>query len=279
MRQFTTWETLQALIGTTSEGADLDFKERLDPKEAQIQIECAKDVAALANVLGGHLLVGVSTEMGRTRCKGFHGIDKLLAAEISQIFEEAVKERARPSPRVSVRSIEVPNTPRIVVVVAVEPSPIAPVGVSLRQQAGGHLVDSGWIFPYRVGSLTQYLHPDQFGVYESMSTRRSAAILQSIPDEQRKMLVLRWMEPVIIAGGPMSRPSRLDVALSHVKLEENVACFLMQTDQKTTTTIAVPLDDIASIWRSVEEPGGWQVSVRGLLRNDGRHRWEYSTTR
>src|SRR5271163_2557380 len=65
VRDLTSWDKLQTLIGTTSEGADLDFKEALDPSRGSAgHIECAKGVAALANVLGGHLLLGVSTEMG-----------------------------------------------------------------------------------------------------------------------------------------------------------------------------------------------------------------------
>src|SRR6516162_9995369 len=83
MRTLTSWENLQSLVGTTSESADLDFKETLDPKDPKSKIEFAKDVAALANVLGGHLLVGASTDMGNTRCKGFHGIDIDLAGKIA----------------------------------------------------------------------------------------------------------------------------------------------------------------------------------------------------
>ncbi len=179
MRNLTSWDSLQPLIGTTSEGADLDFKATLDPSKGKI--EFAKDVAALANVLGGHVLVGVSTDMNGTRCTGFHGIDKELATEISKVFEEQVKDRCRPTPIFNVRSIGREGTSKVVVVISVEASPNAPIGVCLRQDKGGLLVDKGWAFPYRVGSLTEYLHPDQFGVYESMSARRAAAFLNSIP--------------------------------------------------------------------------------------------------
>ena len=106
MRDLTSWESLQLLIGTTSEATDIDFKETLDPKGSDVGIECAKDVAALANLLGGHVLVGVPTEMSRTRCTGFHGIDKDLASKISTIFEEQIKNRCRPTPIFNVRSID-----------------------------------------------------------------------------------------------------------------------------------------------------------------------------
>src|SRR5882724_3886749 len=171
MRTLTSWDSLQPLVGTTSESGDLDFKATLDPSKGKI--EFAKDVAALANVLGGHVLVGVSTDMGGTRCTGFHGIEKDLATEVTKVIEEQVKDRCRPTPILNVRSFSLPVSPKVVVVVAVDASPLAPVGVCLRQDKGGLLVDKGWAFPYRVGSLTEYLHPDQFGVYESMSARRA----------------------------------------------------------------------------------------------------------
>src|SRR6266849_7717466 len=120
MKKKTSWDSLQPLVGTTSEGADLDFKATLDPSKGKI--EFAKDVAALANVLGGHVLVGVSTDMGGTRCTGFHGIEKDLATEITKVIEEQVKDRCRPTPILNVRSFVLAGSSKVVVVVAVEAS-------------------------------------------------------------------------------------------------------------------------------------------------------------
>ena len=145
MRSLTSWDSLQSLIGTTSESADLDFKATLDPSKGKI--EFAKDVAALANVLGGYVLIGVSTDLNGTRCTGFHCIEKALAAEITKVIEEQVKDRCRPTPVFNVRSIGREGTTKVVVVVAVEASPRAPIGVCLRQEKGGLLVDKGWAFP------------------------------------------------------------------------------------------------------------------------------------
>src|SRR5215831_10397704 len=103
MRNLTTWDHLLPLVGTTSEGADLDFKATLDPSKDRIEV--AKDIAALANVLGGHLLVGTSTDTNGTRCTGFHGVGRREATKITTLIEEQVKERCRPTPVCSVRSI------------------------------------------------------------------------------------------------------------------------------------------------------------------------------
>jgi hypothetical protein len=64
------------------------------------------------------VLVGVSTEMGATRCTGFHGIEKDVAPRIAKMFEEQVRDRCRPTPVFNVRTIDLPAMSRVVVVVA-----------------------------------------------------------------------------------------------------------------------------------------------------------------
>jgi hypothetical protein len=281
MRDLTTWESLQPLVGTTSESANLDFKETLDPSREKIEIECAKDVAALANVLGGHVLIGVSTEMNRTRCTGFHGVAKQRATEITKAFEESVKNRCRPTPVFNVQSIDLLNTPNVVVVVAVEASPIAPVGVLLRQERGGALVDEGWAFPYRVGSLTKYLQPDQFGAYESMSARRAAALLSSIPSVERLVLTLRWVVGSALptgsgyGDGQSSHLESLKVRFDRVDLLGNVATFSAIDDQ---LPVHLPLDQIKTVWRKTKDGAArWEVSILGSLhRDDGE--WQHWPT-
>jgi hypothetical protein len=274
MRTLTSWDSLQLLVGTTSESGDLDFKATLDPSKGKI--EFAKDVAALANVLGGHVLVGVSTDMGGTRCTGFHGIEKDLATEIAKVIEEQVKDRCRPTPILNVRSFSLPGSPKVVVVVAVDASPLAPVGVLLRQDKGGLLVDKGWAFPYRVGSLTEYLHPDQFGVYASMNARRSAALLNSIPADERQQVCLSWATRSLpSAVGSVSVGRLIGTIKVHfvcVDLLGNVASFI---DPDSQSRIDLPLDQIRTVWRRTNSDGHiWEVSLLGQVRReDGEQRY------
>lgn len=267
MRSLTSWESLQPLVGKSSEGADLDFKETLDPSKGKI--EFAKDVAALANVLGGHVLVGVSTDMDRTRCTGFHGVDKDLATKITKVIEEQVKERCWPTPIFNVRSFGLPDSPKVVVVVAVEASARAPVGVLLRQDKGGLLVDKGWAFPYRVGSLTEYLHPDQFGVYESMTARRAAAILSSIPLDERDKLILRWVVRAALSGGGFgagqsARLEEVEVRFEGVDPLGNAASF---REPNGAGQLDIPLDQIQTVWRTKDR---WAATINGSIRQ-----WQY----
>jgi hypothetical protein len=283
MRVLTNWKDLQALVGITSEDTSLDFKETFDPSKGNKGgIELAKDVVALANVLGGHVLVGVSTEMNATRCTGFHGIDKDLAAKVTKVFEEQVRDRCRPTPVFNVRLIDLPNAPRVVVIVTVEPSPVAPIGVCLRQESGGHLVDKGWVFPYRVGSLTEYLHPDQFGVYESMSARRAAAFLNSIPTTERTSVNLRWVVGTVPTGsgygdGQARHFESLTVKFDRVDLLGNVASFTElrgSGPERFGPPVSLPLDQIQTVWRKTKgRETSWEVSLIGSLHFDANE-WQ-----
>ena len=271
MESLTSWASLQPLVGKSSESADLDFKETLDP--AKGQIEFAKDVAALANVLGGHVLVGVSTDMERTRCTGFHGIERALATKITTVFEQQVKDRCLPSPIFTVRSIDVLSSSNVVVVVAVEASSRAPIGVLLRQDKGGLLVDKGWAFPYRVGSLTEYLHPDQFGVYESMTARRAAAILSSIPPDECDRRILRWVVRAALSGngfgdGQSTRLESVEVRFEKLDLLGNAALF---SAPNGAGQLDIPLDQIETVWRTM---GRWAATINGSIRQTNGE-WQY----
>ena len=274
MRTLTSWESLQPLVGTTSESGDLDFKATLDPKDKKI--EFAKDVAALANVLGGHILVGVSTDMGGNRCTDFHGIERDLATDITNAFERQVKDRCRPTPILNVQSFTKPGSVKVVVVVAVELSPLAPVGVRLDEVKGGHLVGKGWVFPFRVGSQTDFLIPDQFGVYESMNARRAAAILNSIPASERQQVCLSWpTRSLPPAGGSVSvgrLGGTMKVQFLCVDLLGNVASFIEPARQ---SRIDLPLDQIRTVWRRTNSDGQtWEVSLLGQVREeDGEQRY------
>ena len=186
------------------------------------------------------MLVGVSTDMNGTRCTDFHGVEKKLATEITKVLEEQVKDRCRPTPIFNVRSFGLPGSAKVVVVVAVEASARALIGVCLRQEKGGLLVDKGWAFPYRVGSLTEYLHPDQFGMHESMTARRAAALLSSIPANEREHIILRWVVHATAPGnsygdGQTVHLGSMTVRFLCVDLLGNAASF-SELDGATRTT-------------------------------------------
>lgn len=167
----------------------------------------------------------------------------------------------------------------MVLVVRVEASAIAPVGASVKQPRGGALVDEAWVFPYRVGSQTEYLTPDQFGAFESTTARRAAALLDTIPLDQRGAVDLCSRS----ASGGLANHS---VALENVDARLNVAIFRASEPSFTRDLPApgadvrpllrLPLDAIVTVWPEV--PARWTVMVRGHLRlQEGRagQEWIY----
>lgn len=256
MRSLNSWDDLQTLL-SLSEQADLDFKKTINPQDPLEAIETAKDIAALANTQGGHIIVGADDD--GVRCTGFPGISPADAKAIRDHIEKAPVGRCLPTPFISVQPpIDVPGQTVQVLVVRVEMAPIAPIGVNLSQTKGGKLVVHGWCFPYRVGSQTNFLTPDQFGAYESMSARRAAALLSIIPAVEHGMLELRYL--VGGSSGTAFQGKALHASLTEVSLSENVARLVVHDGQDKP--MAVPLDEVVTVWRDGKT---WQVALRGYV--------------
>lgn len=263
MRTLESWEHLQALIGKVSEAADIDFKGQLSPRQPGLDAELAKDIAALANTTGGHLVIGARAVVGKTQCSGFDGVDEPTATALVPLLERAARDRCRPTPFVSTQLIGVPNASNRVLVLRVQMSPVAPVGACEDPQSGGRSTSRLWTFPYRVGSETAFLSPDQFGAYESMSARRAAALLNSIPEGERGRLSLRWE----IARERPSSNMRMRAGLMNVRLERNSVEFSLVPDAFSTDrpVVTVPLDDVATVWCHDED---WHVVLRGSIAKE-----------
>jgi hypothetical protein len=72
-------ERLQSLLDSPTESAALDFKETLDLSHARDRVEFAKDVLAMANTGGGHILVGVE-DLTRKRV----GLNEILLSSLRE---------------------------------------------------------------------------------------------------------------------------------------------------------------------------------------------------
>ncbi len=170
------------LVGTR-ETDDLDFKQSASHTDT---IELAKDVAALANTLGGTVLVGADSSA--SILTGCPGISAFHASALETAYEEAVKNRCVPPPRIAFQRFPIQGSANVALAVYVWPSPVAPVGVSVKQTGGGKLVDEAWCFPWRANSHTKYLRPDQFGSLQDMDTRQTAALLVGITEDDAVLI-------------------------------------------------------------------------------------------
>src|SRR5262245_60071204 len=77
--------------GTSGERADLDFKRVVSRTGHADDIELAKDIAALANTVGGTILVGA--DASNSRLQSYCGVPSGKAAEIGEWYEKAAADR------------------------------------------------------------------------------------------------------------------------------------------------------------------------------------------
>src|SRR6266851_2609399 len=89
-------ETDLPVPGSTCERSDIDFKGMVDSSEA---LELAKDIAALANTVGGSVVIGASTR--GSQLLDYPGIAKKDAGKIPEAHEKAATDRCRPAPKVA----------------------------------------------------------------------------------------------------------------------------------------------------------------------------------
>jgi predicted HTH transcriptional regulator len=122
-------------IGTTCERSDVDFKTGVNPKD---EIELAKDVAALANTVGGSVVIGASTQ--GSRLTGYPGLAASLASVIPDAYEKAAKDRCRPAPKLASQVTSTSSSNASVVVINVWPAALAPIGISISQQVSGAIL-------------------------------------------------------------------------------------------------------------------------------------------
>jgi hypothetical protein len=167
------------------------------------------------------------------------------------------------------QTIELSTTSNVVVAVNVWPSPLAPVGVNINQQVkGAEFVKEAWIFPFRVGSQTRFLQPDQFGSLENVSARRAAALLLGIPEDQKKQIRMRSTRPVGKGSYSAFEAFEFYAELQVVDPDKNVARFLIgQRQGDGLLPLHVPLDWIESVWWE-ELTNYWIVSITAVIEKD-----------
>jgi len=208
----------------------------------------AKDVAALANTVGGSIIVGAATQ--GQRLIGYPGIPEQLVKAAGENYEKAAAQRCRPGPILKTQPLRT-SSGCMVLVVNVWMSPVAPVGVNIRQKRAP-LTDDAWAFPHRVGSQTAFFTPDQLGAVENMTGRRTAALLLGIPKGEWNQVRVS----VIQAASPPNL--RLSGRLEAVSLGENVAQFAVCPPGGKFLPLQVPLDWILTVWRDALH-NKWEV--------------------
>ena len=252
----------------TRETAELDFKKTTSPAD---KIELAKDVAALANTLGGALLLGANAPLPGSILVSYPGIPEEYADILETAYEEAVRDYCVPKPRIDFERFVLSGRAEVVLAIYVWPAALPPVGVSVRQPNPGKLVDKAWCFPWRANSHTTYLQPDQFGSLLDMETRQIAALLAGIAEADN----VRIQSPAL---GIQGQQPVLYGKLNRVLLDQNVAEFSASIRLGDATfPLNLPLPWISTVWRDSREER-WEVVVSAQISLSGASAREFTVT-
>ncbi|MFD5559046.1 AlbA family DNA-binding domain-containing protein [Kitasatospora griseola] len=145
-----TFTQLAGLVGNTDafEDEDLDYKSiHYAPDK---KAELAKDVAAMANTIGGVLVLGLAEDR-KSRCPSAVVPVELTDGRLRQI-RATVASNLRPAPRIELIAKEdSPGSNQGILLIAVPRSPDAPHAVIEHNQ------DHRLAYPYRDGDTTRWL--------------------------------------------------------------------------------------------------------------------------
>lgn len=224
----------------------LDFKATVKAKDGKSadRFELAKDVSALANTLGGTVLIGAC---GGSILSALRGFDENEARWIGREYEEAARDRCEPSPSFSVEPIA--HDGKVLVAVHVLPSPF-PVSVRVRGDADDGYGDSAWVFFHRVASQTKPMTP-QVAAMMTTEVRRIAILLRSIPPHDPVDVALRTKGD--------GRQDFHDCRLGLVVEMENRVTFFRDPGRPDGRLYSVPLDHVRTAFK--RHDGRWIVDV------------------
>ena len=247
----------------TNERAGLDFK--AVPTNDPWTI--ASDVAAMANAEGGTILVGVHAR-GEYLQK-YAPLSRKDASATQLTYEQAVKNRCRPAPLVSV--IPIPMKRGVVLAVNVSPFPGQLVGAEVKQgeaKCGSKPTQPQglYYFPRRVGAHTVPILPEQMPMFMDARARRTALLLA----EARGKLAIAT--PIKGSRGARNTKAiRLEaITVVDVDFLGNSATFdVPRGDGKTPQDgtierMSIPLECIEAVGRAGDT---WHIILRGWFEH------------
>lgn len=241
------------------ETAYLDFK-RTYATGTPLQydsFELGKDVAALANALGGTILVGAQ-EVASTLHVYLPRDDDEVKRTIRAI-EDAVRDRCSPSPVVSMEKIHYESG--CILAVNVSAFPSQPVGVWVRGDKEDGYGDPTWTFPVRVGTQTKFFRPEQLAMLMLPELRRVAIALADI-EQNTEVFLHTASRTVHNTPYPVTFLSSDPLA--------NVLIIREFASNGGLADVAVPLDGVRSVWRANAR---WHVALKGQFAGDRSFIW------
>jgi hypothetical protein len=225
----------------------LEFKctvENLEGTGKVDRFELAKDVAGLANAQGGTIIVGA---YGGSTVKIYKPCDESTAKRVAREYEEAVRDRCRPSPQVSCGLVA--HGEGSLVFVHVLPHPF-PVAVQVRGDKTDGYGDPAWVFFSRVASQTQPFSPELLPML-TPDVRRIALLLRSIPQDGH----------VILSQQAVQGTSTATAGCRMVRVQEETNAFVLRWPTGGPNNLrSFPLDMVRTMYRRADE-GAWCIDL------------------
>lgn len=219
--------------------------------------ELGKDVAALANAMGGTILVGAQEVASALHM--YLPRDDGETKRTIRAIEEATRDRCSPSPVVSMERI--PYGSGYVIAVNVSPFPSQAVGVWVRGDKGDGYGDPAWTFPVRVGTQTKFFRPEQLAMLMLPELRRIAIALSDIT---------QGVDVILHPGSRTTYNSPYSVTFLSSDPLANVLTIKRGTPNGTVAQVAIPMDGVRSVWK---DGNHWHIALKGQFAADSSFIW------
>ena len=241
--------------GQTRESLRLDFKARYwshDPLDWSWQLELAKDVAALANASGGHIIVGAVETGGLLKKFRSHDADSSWASDVARITGNFIV------PGLGLRVGEHTETGgQSLLVFEVEPSPRI---VCVRDPKDER---RRFCVPVRRLDQTIWL-PTEQAVEMLTSPHRSIEVQLMALMNSAERVTLAILQD---ANPSLGRPGTVDRMKGTWWVEEVTASAT--TLANSATRLMLPLVYVEAVWQEVaQDSRNWRIRVRGRFNPD-----------
>lgn len=272
--QAVTPTTLVAFLGAAHERTMLDLKQDYKRSPVRARYELAKDVAALANALGGTLLVGAiegeiaGKKTGRATAFVDVPRDVELIDELTEAGRLCFPLSIVEVHRVTLKAIDQANilgrpcvTDAQLVIINVQASLAGPIGCLVPDNSGNR-IDHAYRFPVRTAEGTRYLRPDELPFHMNSHERRTLLQLRQIPEDSPLDV---WGR----TGDGLTKSCRC--SLVRVDADRLVAVLDRRDGSQKRAVAEVPLSVVRAVWKGAEY---WQLALDGTVFTPHRSRNE-----
>jgi len=246
------------------ESPSLDFKGEVSTNSAgkHDMFEAAKDVAALASVYGGVLLIGACENRGTGELSAWKRMPLVDAQQVVKTYELAVRDRCLPVPVIDVVIVAHPDGDHVVAV-NVLPVLHQPVGVKVRGDATDGWGAETYVFPARFSTHAIPLRPDQIAMLMNPEIRRVMILLESIPAAARTKVTFTWHTYTDQHLRPLMGSEMLEIQAIEPLTNSLLLIHRPGPYPSLPFELRIPLDDVETAWEV--RPDQWSVRVSGGL--------------